>query len=544
MRTPARRGSAAPRDIVAVISVGVCLAALAGLLAAGAASRQPRERNFAAPLPSLLPSVDVASRAATVWSCPGPLQVSGGDAASISIENPSEHTALASVLVAETEVHGAGPGGHHLATRVTQVRVGPRRTADVAVPADPVGAGKRGAAAAAVDASVAVTVTGAAVGVVETARSSGRASQAPCATGDSSVGYLTEGATAGSSDVHVAVFDPEATAAVVDVTVGTGAGAVGPEALQGLVVPPRSLEVFDLARFVPQRSHVGVEVTARVGRIAIGSTWSVHARYATTIRGLAHHYVETGSGIEVGAGTARDRLELPLGAVGASETEALRLFDPSARPARLELRTTAGDAKVATLSVTVPPGHVVTVAAPVAVSAPAPSHDRHHRRRNDRRPGATAESTLVVESTNGVGVVASRDSFLARGPSSVTVRSLEPIEPLASAYVLPAPASPAGRRLRHNPSEELVLSNLGSSSLSVALDELVSERAPSGSPSEPVATVTVPAHSSVTVSLGSVVGSSAKAGSGFELEAESSFAAALLEQSGELEAPIPLYPTG
>lgn len=421
------------------LSLLVVVLAAAGLLAAGAASPSPAGSTAAAlPAATLMPSVDLASSGATVWNCPGPLAVGPGTGSSISITNPGPRRATAAILVAETELTASQPSTRRLRSRTLTVTVDAHSERDLAIPVEPPpsngsskkpsSASKHRPSAPVIEAAASVTVSGSGVAVAETTTSGGQALATPCALGSSSRGFVASGSTIGSSDSEVAVFNPAVTPAVVNVRVGTEAAPVEPMAYQGVVVPPKSLAVFDLAKYVPQRTRVAVAVNATAGRIVVGSLSVVSAEVQTKLLGPGHSYAEEGASLAVGVGRPLDRWVMPLGPLASSQAEAVRLFDPGPRPAVVTLRTDTSGSRPATLTVTVPAGATATTSVPIVTGAAASSAaasaegaappSSSQASTSGQSTGSTKGSrsidgVLTVTTADGVGVVAARRVYEA-----------------------------------------------------------------------------------------------------------------------------------
>ena len=65
----------------------------------------------------------------------------------------------------------------------------------------------------------------------------------------------------------LALFDPSAPEAVVDISFLTAAGLVTPQAYQGLVVPAGQLVVENVGQFVQSASDIATLVTAQSGAL-------------------------------------------------------------------------------------------------------------------------------------------------------------------------------------------------------------------------------------------------------------------------------------
>ncbi|MGO9198486.1 MAG: hypothetical protein ACLQK4_15330 [Acidimicrobiales bacterium] len=464
---------------------------------------------------SLLPAVDLTTTAATVWNCPGPLPVTGGSTSSISITNPSRRDAEATVLVAETAVAPGAQPGLPLKGRVLDMRITAQSELDLPLSAEAVppakakpsagtsdtkSGGKAHAEAPTVYASVSVTVSGAGVAVSETVNYGAGILASPCAVGSAARGYTASGVTMGSSDVEVALFDPAAAPAVVNVSVGTGSGLVQPQAYQGLVIGPGSVAVLDLARWVPQRTHVAVSVQATVGRVVVGSMSSLSARFYSTVLGPAHSYEESGQELAVGIGQLLTRWLMPLGPAGHGDTEAVRIFDPGTRRALVTVRTSAAGVKPATMSVAVSPGQTVTVSAPVVSGATASA--------------LTSGGVVTVTSAGGVGIVVEHETYGTLTKTRVTLVSSSPTDVAAATWVLP------GMVQSPTVDGQVSLTDAGTKAVSVAIEEIYPTSPGSGetSPSQ-LTTVEVRPGTSAVVPLLSFVAPGSPTPFGLELRA-------------------------
>lgn len=92
-------------------------------------------------------------------------------------------------------------------------------------------------------------------------------SAGPCATSASATWYFPASSTLLGVRNRVALFNPFAQAAVVDIEAETAEGRRRPNELQGLLVNPRSVRVVDLDTAVTVRDQVAVAVTARSGLV-------------------------------------------------------------------------------------------------------------------------------------------------------------------------------------------------------------------------------------------------------------------------------------
>ena len=90
-------------------------------------------------------------------------------------------------------------------------------------------------------------------------------SMAPCASQTASQWYFAGGSTRAGNTMTLALFDPAAPEAVVNVSFVTSSGVISPQAYQGLVVAPGQLVVENVGDFVQNVADVATVVTAQSG---------------------------------------------------------------------------------------------------------------------------------------------------------------------------------------------------------------------------------------------------------------------------------------
>ncbi len=90
-------------------------------------------------------------------------------------------------------------------------------------------------------------------------------STAPCASQTSSQWAFSGGSTTAGNSLKLALFNPAAPAATVNITFLTPSGLVTPQAYQGLVVPPGRLIVENVGAFVQRAAAVATFITSQAG---------------------------------------------------------------------------------------------------------------------------------------------------------------------------------------------------------------------------------------------------------------------------------------
>jgi hypothetical protein len=94
-------------------------------------------------------------------------------------------------------------------------------------------------------------------------------SSTPCASAASKTWFVPTGTTTKDAHELLAVFNPFAADAVLDVTFQTSDGFRSPGDLQGLPVPAGSLHIVDVTTEVPRVEQLATFVTARSGQVIV-----------------------------------------------------------------------------------------------------------------------------------------------------------------------------------------------------------------------------------------------------------------------------------
>lgn len=92
-----------------------------------------------------------------------------------------------------------------------------------------------------------------------------------CASSPSDTWYLADGFTGSDSIEQIVVTNPSLDSAILDVSFVTALGERSPQSLKGVVIPPESLRVFDMAALdARNEATVALSVRATVGRVVVG----------------------------------------------------------------------------------------------------------------------------------------------------------------------------------------------------------------------------------------------------------------------------------
>lgn len=244
-----------PRSVLALI-IGVIAAAVVLDLGGGEAAPRPAETAATGP------AVGTSDGVSATWYCAEGTGSTGRANETIWIGNLADDDVRADITVM--------PGGENEPTtrRVTvpkrgQLRVPVSSVLEAAEQTDPAG-----------------TITGPGVvveviggrSVVEHAiagLTEGQTDVAvgPCAREPGRHWFFAAGTTERGAEQNVALFNPFADDAILDVSLVTDSGLVAPADLQSLVVPRRTRVTVQLGNFVRRQAQVGAEVNVRSGRV-------------------------------------------------------------------------------------------------------------------------------------------------------------------------------------------------------------------------------------------------------------------------------------
>jgi hypothetical protein len=225
-----------------------------------------------------------------------------------------------------------------------------------------------------------------------------------CATSASDTWYFADGVTTIDAAYTLALFNPFAQAASVDVAFATMQGNRAPGALQGIPVPAKGVRLVDVGQFVQREAVFSTVIETRRGRVVAGRLQSVDRRGRR--------------GVAAGPGAPRpgDTWWFPDGEKGDAATEQYVFYNPN-------------DVDAA-IAVSFFPGEGVPGATPPATSTTAPPST----------PPPPAGSTPASTST----VVSTTTSTAA---PSTTATPTAPGEVLAGATVVPLLVPPGEFRV-------------------------------------------------------------------------------------------------
>jgi len=322
----------------------------------------------------------------------------------------------------------------------------------------------------------------------------------PCTLGAAPAGYVPTGSTAGSSDVRLSLYDPDATPAVVDVSVSNGTGLSSPPAFQGVVVPAEGLVVLDLRRWVFQLGSMAVTASAVSGDVVVGAlettstTMAIPSGSTTSHKAVRVHF--TGSSLLVGPDRGLPQWDFTALQSRIGVSSMFSVYDPGRRPVLVSVAPPGRAGLVAALTENVPAGGIVDFATPIVPGT---------------RLGA---KSVVVLAGRGATVIVARLTTRQRSPVLEELNSTSGTAGASEQWLLP------GATVSAKIDDVVTLVDPGGKSASVILRELTY-----GPVAARLAQVSVLAGTQAKVDLRRVVGHPAT----FALEISAS-APVLVEQ--------------
>jgi hypothetical protein len=265
-------------------------------------------------------------------------------------------------------------------------------------------------------------------------RLAGNADVEACAPAAGTEWYFGGGDTSVDAVTALVVFNPFAVDAVVDLVFATEA-EVGPFTaveLEGFVVPARTARQIDLTESVRRRASVATALVARSGEVVLDRIVSFDGSEG-----------RTGLSLSLAAPATAERWVWPAGRVDAASTLQLHMFNPNDEPAEVDIAPQLGGGDVGGLiaepiAVTVEPHDQLTIQIVPVGSELAPAV------RLEVTPGVPFG--LVVESANGVPIIADVETAHTATPAAATTTTAAPTTTTTTTTTAAAPttSAPAG----------------------------------------------------------------------------------------------------
>jgi hypothetical protein len=331
-RRPVRRGAAL------LIIVGL-------LVAGGIVDRRTRPAaRLGAGRPFAMPVASPASALSSTWYCSGgSAQPNGPADAYVVIANPARHDLTATLTIIPNE--------------------GERVSRSVDVPALARTTFRLLDAVRAPFAAAVVELDGGEAVVEQTVNGQLGTSMAPCSPAASDRWYFADGATTRDATLYLALFNPFPDNAIADLTFATDQGRAVPSALQGLVVPGRSLVVKSINDFVRRREFIAGSIAVRSGRLIVHKLQ------------LHNGGGRKGMALALAAPATGDRWSFAEGFVQDGVTERVAVYNPGEQEARVDVEFALEQGAAEPFELTVPARERVTLV--VNEEARIPKGDPH-----------------------------------------------------------------------------------------------------------------------------------------------------------------------
>lgn len=180
----------------------------------------------------------------------------------------------------------------------------------------------------------------------------------PCASSPSGSWFLADGFTGADSLEQVVVTNPSLDSAILDITFVTASGERSPQSLKGVVIPPESLRVFDMAELdARNEATVAVSVKTTVGRVIVGRS---------------QHYLgrgRLGYTMSLAASGSSDRWYFADGEKAERVSEEFVIFNPRSTDQQLTFIVSSDDGESLEPLVVTAPARRVTKFAPTTLGA-------------------------------------------------------------------------------------------------------------------------------------------------------------------------------
>jgi hypothetical protein len=233
---------------------------------------------------------------------------------------------------------------------------------------------------------------------------------APCASQTAPQWSFAGGSTSNGNTLALALFDPAAPVAVVDVSFLTATGLITPQAYQGLVVPSGQLVVENVGAYVQNAPAIATFVTTESGSVVSTEfqQWSGRA----------------GSGISLrlGSPALSTVWRFAQTSSGAGANVVFELANPASVEASATVTFDLTSGTVMPRTVSVPPASVVSFSA-------------------SGTPGLPQQAPYSVIVTSSAPIVVGRTVLAAAGSSAPVWGSSSGTVSLAGQWVVPGPGT-------------------------------------------------------------------------------------------------------
>ena len=347
----------------------------------------------------------------STWFCAG-----GSGEHYVVIENPTARdlTATLTTYLGALDTDDAGAAAAAATTpAVEEVQVPSRGRTDVRVDT---------AFESATFTATLVEVTGGTVAVEHTVVSDEGEEPAPCASASSPTWYLAAGATTRDASELLAVFNPFADDAVLDLTFTTTEGFRAPQEYEGFVIPGGRLAVLDIGAVVSRHAQVSASIVARSGRVVVDRLQAFDSSAGPA-----------GVALTPAMPQPANLWYFPEGLVGDGIIETVSVYNPGDRQAEVDVELTLAD-----------PG-VNGAVEPFGLSIPPRSFAQVNLSAESRIPPGVGHSIAVRSVSDANAPVVAERWIRAGAPAGRTGFSATIGSPVvASAWLLPVGSTRTG----------------------------------------------------------------------------------------------------
>ncbi|MGA1332090.1 MAG: DUF5719 family protein [Ilumatobacteraceae bacterium] len=243
---------------------------------------------------------------------------------------------------------------------------------------------------------------------------------ASCASSPAGSWYLADGFTGADSVEQVVVTNPSLDSAILDVSFVTSIGERSPQSLKGVVIPPESVRVFDLAALdARNEATIAVSVKATVGRVVVGRS---------------QHYLgrgRLGYTMMLAASGMSDRWYFADGEKDETVNEEFVIFNPLSNDQQLTFIITRDDGVPLDPLVVTAPAKRVTKFAPTTLGTLTPG----------RYSAVVTATSASSSASSSVGVVVERVSTRQNDKSTASAVLLGAPSPSRS-WIAPSGTTP------------------------------------------------------------------------------------------------------
>ncbi len=319
--------SARRNRIVVIVIVLGCLLVAALVDGSGSSGTSTAEQVVA-----LGPRLPEARAEATAWYCAEGTSNPGGRADErVIIANVDGVAARARVTVMQGPSQPAPSKTYDIAARSLVVV----RVADILAVSEP---------------GVLVEVSGGRSVVTHSVRGTGDAGYGPCARDAAGSWHFAAGTTVKGAQQDLALFNPFAEDAIVNIQFLTDTGPLGPEDLQGFVVPAHSRVTVPVQDQARRHALVATEVSTRRGRVV--------AEQSLTLDGTDGR---KGLALSLGSPQLARHWEFANASVVPGRTQVMVIANPSSVPTTARVRTRLDGGALEPETVSLPAATAVSV---------------------------------------------------------------------------------------------------------------------------------------------------------------------------------------